>query len=260
MPVEYLCMPTLPGNGPMRDVLAYPSHMLRVEQTRVIVAARYRRVWDDGFGARGWKLECALDDPWIIASTRETGDAIPTSVFVHDILDHLLSGFAPSDHRAEAMALVQLGERTGSDINPDFEQLAREDLLAGRVNGEPLAHFLGPELMSMAGSHPRDPRAAIDDLHRHLGERELLRRIVARFRTRGVAGWSHAQRSWARLGLPFTGRARLGLILQQLLVQADSHAESASLVQAGARITVTPGECTLELRTPGTAVRFFSAR
>jgi hypothetical protein len=27
----------------------------------------------DGFGARGWKLNSTLDDPEIIASTRETG-------------------------------------------------------------------------------------------------------------------------------------------------------------------------------------------
>ena len=253
-------MTTPTGNGPIRDVLAYPPHMLRLEPTRVIVGARYQRVWDDGFGARGWKLECALDDPWIIASTRETGGAIPTSVFVHDILDHLLSGFAPSGHRAEAMALVQLGDRTGSDIDPDFEQLAREDLLAGRVNGEPLAHFLGPELMSMAGSHPRDPRAVVDDLRRCLGTRELVRRIAARFRTVGMVGRPHARRSWARLCLPYAERTRLGLTLQRLLVQADSHAESASLVQADARIDVTPGECTLELRTPETPVRSFSSR
>ena len=253
-------MPALPGNGPMRDVLAYPPHMLCVEQTRVIVGARYRRVWDDGFGARGWKPECALDDTWIIASTRETGDTIPTSVFVHDILDHLLSGFAPSGHRAEAMALVQLGSRTGSDITPDFEQLVREDLLAGHVNGEPLADFLGPDLTALAPTPSGDPRALIDDLRRHLGEHELVRRLVLRFPILGQAGCPHARRSWARLGLPWTARTRLGLILQDLLDQADRWVESRHLAQAHAHIVLGTRGCTLALYIPGGIVRGFAAQ
>ena len=54
----------------------------------------YRSVWQDGFGARGWKLASAIDDPAVIAATAETGERIPTSVFVHDILDHTLCGLA----------------------------------------------------------------------------------------------------------------------------------------------------------------------
>jgi hypothetical protein len=49
----------------------------------------YGRTWRDGFGARGWKVAGAVNDPEVIASTAETGERIPTSVFVHDILDHL---------------------------------------------------------------------------------------------------------------------------------------------------------------------------
>jgi hypothetical protein len=88
---------------PELDVPGYPPHMLHVDEARITIGARYRQTWTDGFGARGWKLNSTLGDPEIIASTHETGSAIPTSVLVHDILDHLLSGFAPSGHRAEAV-------------------------------------------------------------------------------------------------------------------------------------------------------------
>jgi len=60
-------------------------------------------------------------------------------VFIHDILDHFLSGFGVSGHRSEAMALIQLSKRTGSD----YEQLVTEDILNGRVNGEVLQSLLG---------------------------------------------------------------------------------------------------------------------
>ncbi|MFN2348484.1 MAG: hypothetical protein ABR558_02765 [Thioalkalivibrio sp.] len=91
---------------PLRDVLAYPPSVLKRDGNYVTVGAHYERIWQDGFGARGWKLNHTLNDPEIIASTRETGNSIPTSVFVHDVLDHLFSGFAPSGHRAEAMAMA----------------------------------------------------------------------------------------------------------------------------------------------------------
>ena len=60
-------------------------------------------------------MNATIGDPEIIASTRETGQRINTSAFVHDILDHFLSGFGVSGHRSEAMTLIQLSKRTGSD-------------------------------------------------------------------------------------------------------------------------------------------------
>ncbi len=59
----------------------------------LVIPVTYKREWQDGFGARGWKLDCALDDPNVIAATAETGCQINTSVLVHDILDHYISGF-----------------------------------------------------------------------------------------------------------------------------------------------------------------------
>ena len=91
--------------------------------TEVRVPCLYRRTWQDGFGARGWKLAGTANDPEVIASTAATGERIPTSVFVHDILDHFLCGLGPSGHRNEAVALLAAGgaHRRGSDagLRPD---------------------------------------------------------------------------------------------------------------------------------------------
>ena len=83
--------------------------------SEVRVSCLYRRTWQDGFGARGWKLAGTANDPEVIASTAATGERIPTSVFVHDILDHFLCGLGPSGHRNEAVALLQLAARTGDE-------------------------------------------------------------------------------------------------------------------------------------------------
>jgi hypothetical protein len=70
------------------------------------VAVTYRREWQDGFGARGWKLDIGIDDGYVIASTAYCGENIPTSILIHDIVDHHLCAFRLSGHRHEAMALV----------------------------------------------------------------------------------------------------------------------------------------------------------
>ena len=108
----------------------------------ITISVVYRSLWQDGFAARGWKLAVAINDPLVIASTPYTGSHIPTSVFVHDILDHYLCGLPLSGHRNEAIALTQLGSRTDTDIGMDFQQMIDEDILSGQVNGETLDSFL----------------------------------------------------------------------------------------------------------------------
>jgi hypothetical protein len=102
----------------------------------VTVPISYCAEWMDGYGARGWKIDMTVDDPEIIASTSETGLHIPTSVLIHDILDHYLCGLPPSGHRNEAIALHQLALRTGADPLPDLAQMVDEDLIHGHVLGE----------------------------------------------------------------------------------------------------------------------------
>jgi len=235
---------------PLRDVLAYPPAVLEREDHGIRVGVRYEREWQDGFGARGWKLNHTLADPEIIASTRETGDRIPTSVFVHDVLDHLLSGFAPSGHRAEAMALAQLGERTDSDIRGDYEQMVREDLLAGRVVGESLERFIGPWLLALAHGK-KTPAGIIQTLCERMGKDRLVVRLVERFETLGHEGHHHARGSWEVLGLPHAGRASIGLALQKVLSQADTDVQRNDLEQAEAHIRISTHRVSLEVIHPG---------
>ena len=245
----------LSGMRAFRDPGSYPRALLHPGPDGVRVALRYRREWHDGFGARGWKLEAAVGDPAIIASTRETGDRIPTSVLVHDVLDHFLSGFAVSGHRAEAMATVQLSERTASAVQRDFLQLVDEDLLYGQVNGEPLASFLPADLLHRSpAAAAGDPRAMMHSLQQQLGRDALRARLVQRLFELGGRGKPHARRSWRALGLDYGRRGRIGRALQHVLQQADLDVERAGSAELRARFLV--GNCACALETdPGDGAR-----
>lgn len=236
-----------PATG-YRDVGDYPPALLWREGSGVHVPVTYRQVWEDGFGARGWKLDAAIGDPLIIASTRETGDRIPTSVLVHDTLDHLLSGFGLSGHRAEAMALCQLGLRTGSDIRPDYRQLVMEDLRYGRVNGESLLSFLPDSLRRrLPATGVDDGRRVIATLAGKLGTESLWQHLVARFFELGEQGRPHAERSRQRLGIDSGRCRRIGLALQRLLEWADREVQNNSVVSLRARFFISNERCALNI-------------
>ncbi len=217
----------------LRDVLRLPPSSLRIEVDDttgagvVCVPVSYRACWEDGFGARGWKLDADLAAPEIIASTRETGGVLPTSVLVHDTLDHLISGFAPSGHRAEAMALDRLALRTGADPTPDDRQMIREDLLAGHVLGESAASFIGKALRRhcSADIDLDDDRQVMADLRRRLGEDALTEALLARFKVLGATDRAHALASWRRLGLDPERSGPLGLAMQAVLERIDRAVE-----------------------------------
>jgi hypothetical protein len=212
--------------------MRYPQHLLQVNDDSVAIPVTYKKVWDDGFGARGWKVDATIGDPEIIASTRETGHRISTSVFVHDILDHFLSGFGVSGHRSEAMALVQLSKRTGSDPTADYEQLVREDILNGRVNGEKFADFLPADLSALIPhGKTMTGREIIAFLCQQTGEERLVKSLVNNFFKLGVRGENHADESWKKLGLDPGKRKNTGLALQSLLEQVDRAVEAAGVEQ-----------------------------
>jgi len=208
------------------DVTQYPPELLQVTDSSVWVPVTYKKVWDDGFGARGWKVDATIGDPEIIASTRETGQRINTSVFVHDILDHFLSGFGVSGHRSEAMALIQLSKRTGSDPGSDYEQLVTEDILNGRVNGEELVDFLPADLYALLPERSTmTDKETVAFLHEKLGEDRLKKSLVDQFFKLGKAGESHAEESWRVLGLDTKKRTVIGEALQSLLGVIDQTVE-----------------------------------
>lgn len=225
------------------DIRVYPADLLKLSDRGVEIPVTYMDSWNDGFGARGWKLDATINDPVIIASTRETGQCIPTSVFVHDVLDHFLSGFGVSGHRSEAMALRQLSLRTGSDPSSDYLQLINEDILCGMVNGETMSDFL-PESLQISLPVSRQARAAQDAVVDHHaeevlpgsaqieclagihGQEKLAEMLLQHFHEMGRDGEQHAVASWKLAGLEHELQTETGLALQKLLVIIDSDAEN----------------------------------
>ena len=225
--------------GSFRSVEQYPHNLLRIDDDGVQVPVTYKKVWDDGFGARGWKVDATIGDPEIIASTRETGRRINTSVFIHDILDHFLSGFGVSGHRSEAMALIQLSKRTGSDPGTDYEQLVREDILNGRVNGEALMGFLPADLYDLVPeSSTMTDRERIAFLREQIGEDRLIKSLVVNFFRLGKEGESHADKSWKILGLDTNKRTEIGLALQTLLGVVDQTVEELEVDELHGMISI----------------------
>ncbi|NNJ95829.1 MAG: hypothetical protein HKP12_01560 [Gammaproteobacteria bacterium] len=222
-----------------RSVAQYPQNQLRIDGGSVQVPVTYKQAWDDGFGARGWKVNATIGDPEIIASTRETGQRINTSVFIHDILDHLLSGFGVSGHRSEAMALIQLSKRTGSDPGSDYEQLVREDILNGRVNGEKLIDFLPADLYALIPkSSTMTDQDTIAFLRDQIGEQRLIKSLVDNFFNLGRKGENHADASWKTLGLDRNKRTDIGLALQSLLDVVDQTVEKLDVEELHGTIII----------------------
>lgn len=221
------------------SVAQYPPELLQVINGSVQVPVTYKKVWDDGFGARGWKVDATIGDPEIIASTRETGQRINTSVFIHDILDHFLSGFGVSGHRSEAMALIQLSKRTGSDPGSDYEQLVKEDILNGRVNGEELREFLPTDLYSrIPDNSEMTDKEIISYLKENLGEKRLIKQLVDNFFKLGKAGEDHADKSWKTLGLDASKRTETGRALQSLLEVIDQKVEEPGVDELHGKIRI----------------------
>ncbi|MCW9046581.1 MAG: hypothetical protein OQK46_00770 [Gammaproteobacteria bacterium] len=219
-------MISIATQGGYRNIREYPQNLLRTVDGSVQVPVTYRKQWDDGFGARGWKIDATIGDPAIIASTRETGQRINTSVFIHDILDHFLSGFGVSGHRSEAMALIQLSKRTGSDPGSDYEQLVREDILNGMVNGEALMDFLPADLHAvLADNTNMTDKETMVYLREVIGEERLVKSLVDNFFELGKKGEKHANDTWKILGLDTDKRTEIGLALQTLLGVVDQTVE-----------------------------------
>ncbi len=216
-----------------------------------IVPVTFKREWDDGFGARGWKLDVSAHDPEIIASSAFPGDNIPTSVLIHDILDHLLSGFAPSGHRNEAMALMQLHLRTGSDIRPDIQQMIEEDILHGNVIGETLESFLPNDLLAhLADTGTPDSKDKMTRLITTLGRDQVCASLLSRFHELGMLGIPQAEQHRENLGLDYATRRATGLCLQSLLVDAEQYVSEVGADSARGGFTIANTVCCMWLCAP----------
>lgn len=189
-------------------------------------------------------MNATIGDPEIIASTRQTGQRINTSVFVHDILDHFLSGFGVSGHRSEAMALIQFAQRTGSDPGPDFIQMNTEDIMNGRVNGETMRTFL-PEIMLalLPADEAFTDKEIVTYLKQVMGKGSFDETLVDHFFLLGSKGKNHAIESWSKLGLVHDNAANTGITLQALLDKVDSEAEFSAINRLDASIVLNNEDC-----------------
>ena len=232
-------MISITTQGGYRNIEEYSQNLLRTGDGSVQVPVTYKREWDDGFGARGWKIDATIGDPAIIASTRETGQRINTSVFIHDILDHFLSGFGVSGHRSEAMALIQLSKRTGSDPGSDYEQLVREDVLNGMVNGEALLDFLPADLLALLPENAdMTDKEMMAYLREEIGEDRLIKSLVDNFFELGKKGEKHARDTWKILGLDTNKRTEIGLASQTLLGVVDQAVEELDVDELHGMISI----------------------
>lgn len=221
------------------------------------ILVSYRREWQDGFGARGWKLDVAIGEPSVIAATAEHGTRVPTSVLVHDILDHHLCGFGIGGHRNEAMALMQLASRTGADPLVDFRQIVDEDLMQGHCNGESLLAFLPDDLAARLPAHIRDGKAVIGFLRDALGADALRERLVEHFVAIGESVQQRVEARWRYMGLEYRRRGPMGLALQELLARIDALALERDWAQAHGLLMVGNHTCILVLESP--RIRVFEA-
>lgn len=205
----------------------------------VILPARYAESWADGFGVRGWKLDLPGQGDDVIAATPFTGERIPTSVFVHDIVDHYLCGFALSGYRDEAGALIQLAQRTGSDPVPDFVQIIEEDLLPGAVAGEDWRELLPASLVAVVEAAP-DVRSGMARLREEWGDGVLRALWIAGFVATGWGLAGDARAAWERHGLDYADRGRTALALQRLFERADAAVLEAGWTRARGEFRVAP--------------------
>lgn len=225
-----------------------------MDEPAIAVPATYRREWLDGYGARGWKLDVSIGEPSVIAATAAHGTRIPTSVLVHDIVDHHLCGFGIGGHRNEAMALMQLASRTGTDPRPDFRQIIDEDLMRGHCNGESLRSFLPDELAAtVPATAGDDGKPVIDVLRARLGDISLHALLVDHFIAIGCSAQAVVEARWRRLGLDYRRRGALGLALQRLLVRIDTRVCEMAWEYAHSHFIIGNRQCAVVMDAPSPA-------
>ncbi len=162
------------------------------------------------------------------------------------IISKVLSG-----HRNEAMALIQLARRTGSDPRPDYTQMVDEDLMQGRTSGEQLRSFLPPHLLKLIPDDAMTGKDAILFLTHKLGRSRLRAAFIDHFVELGERGIPLAQANWYRHGLDSKLQKQFGLCLQKLLAWGDKIVLDNDYLYANGEFLLNNQFCQLQIMTPG---------
>lgn len=215
-------------------------------QSGLCVPVTYRAEWDDGFGAQGWKLDTAIDDREVIACTSYTGKKSPTSVLVHDILDHLVSGFPLSGYHNEAVATTLHGLRNGIEFQSSFQWMVDEIVAATSLN-ESLSPFLSPAVADLLTVDAELGLAQKNQLLDRLGTEALHQELLAGFFRVGLGGIPQAIQRWAHQGIDFSKMRTFGFALQALLEQADAYVTEHKSQCVHARFFISNDACRMHI-------------
>ncbi len=227
--------------SPLKDIHFQPT-------SQVIVPVTYRSEWNDGFGAQGWKLDCALDDRKVIACTSYSGGGSPTSVLVHDVLDHYISGFPLSGYDHEAMATAMHGLRNGIEVTSSFKWMV-DEILNDPDLEDSLLPFLPPNMAGVILNEPLSGKAQRQRLLEHIDIEQLRESLLAGFFRVGLEGVPKAIQQWQAHGLGFANMRAIGFSLQRLLQRADAYVGEQNISYAKAQFGLSNEQCYLHIDT-----------
>ncbi len=213
-----------------------------------VIDIQYRAEWDDGFGARGWKIESSIPDPRVIASTAFTGDVAETSVFVHDIVDHHLCGLSIGGHRSEAVAIFLHALRSGVPVEPSI-RLMVDELLATAECGEELCTFLPADMLCKIDDPRADDRLVLEQLTSRYGKAQTCTRLVEHYYRIAAQGIPDALEAWSANGLENVRRPAIGRCLQRLIRDADAYVLREHISSIRGQATVGNTQCQITAGT-----------
>lgn len=207
----------------------------------------YHSEWQDGYGAHGWKLNVVMDAPEVIACTAYTGNKTPTSVLVHDILDHLVSGFWLSGFANEARATAMHGIRNGIEVRSSYEWMA-DEILSTNLLKVQLTDFLPASIMDGIPTLTT-PDKAIALLLENNDPADIRNHLVEGFFRIGLSGIPIAVSNWQNQRLDFDRMHSIGVCLQALLIEAQDIIVNWAVATAKGQILVGNEVCEFAVGT-----------
>lgn len=206
----------------------------------------YRTEWQDGYGAQGWKLDVSVNDREVIACTSYTGQKSQTSVLIHDLLDHLVSGFWLSGYSNEARATAMHGLRNGMEVRSSYERMI-EDILKSRNLGEPFQRFLPSKVVDGIPQNCVTDAEKLDFLLEQRSPDKLRTMLLQGFLMLGIGGIPLAYEQWKKQNLLFERMNAIGRCLQRLQERGESLLAEASANIATGSFQVGNEACKLML-------------